>query len=289
MSKMLFSSSPLVMGILEDIEICKIKEKYHDYLLERDTLDLIDSIRQKGLLHPILVRPKDGYYEIIAGNRRFKACKNIGWRKILCHILEVDDKEAFELSLIENIQRRSISVIEEATAFKDYILRFGWGGISDLAKRVGKSISYVDKRLRLLDLPCDIIDSILKSKLKPSTVEELLPITDKKKQSTIAKLAYRNNLSSRQVRELVRSTDNDPVYDYDASVQSSITIDQINHRTQRSFNKSIIAIRMAMNKLSSIIEDNENNWMVYEVLMQHKNMLHLQLDILIKEKMKLLS
>jgi ParB family transcriptional regulator, chromosome partitioning protein len=77
--------------------------------------------------------------------------------RIACHIIEVDDKEAFEISLIENIQRKRISPIDEAKAFKLYISDFGWDGVSDLASKIGKSVSYTSKRISLLDLPKDVL------------------------------------------------------------------------------------------------------------------------------------
>jgi ParB family transcriptional regulator, chromosome partitioning protein len=98
------------------------------------------------------------------------------WRKIVCHIAELDDKEAFEVSLIENIQRKNLEPIEQAHAFKNYVLTFGWGGISELSTKIGKSVSYIDKMIRLLDLPTDILDSISKSEINRSTTEELLSI-----------------------------------------------------------------------------------------------------------------
>ena len=71
--------------------------------------------------------------------------------------LHLDDKEAFEISLVENVQRKTLNPIEEAEAYKRYVLSFGWGGISDLATRIGKSPSYIDKRMRLLDMPSLIV------------------------------------------------------------------------------------------------------------------------------------
>ena len=98
--------------------------------------ELSKSIKEKGLLHFITVRAKGRGYEIVAGNRRYLACKMLGWRKIPCLIVELDDREAFEISLIENIQRRTINPIEEAHAFKNYTLDFGWGGVSDLQCKI---------------------------------------------------------------------------------------------------------------------------------------------------------
>jgi ParB family transcriptional regulator, chromosome partitioning protein len=287
MSKV-FSTSPLIMGVIDDVNISQIRQSEHNY---RDPLndieELVKSIREKGLLQPILVRTKDEHYEIIAGHRRYQACKYLGWRKIICHILEIDDKDAFEISLIENIQRKSLDPLEEAHAFKEYVSNFGWGGMSDLATRIGKSTSYVDRRIRLLDLPIDVLSSTSKSLISTSIAEELLSIKDQSKQSELARLAHENKLSSRQIRELIKDVNNDSVYDYDELAYSDTQMIDIDKKTQRWFDKSIIALRVAMNKLGSIIEDTEDNWIIYEILMHHKNMLHEQIDLLLKEKNKM--
>jgi ParB family chromosome partitioning protein len=102
----LFSNSLLILGIIEDIDIHKIKKSFH---LTRETniQSLFESVKEKGLLQPIIVRPINEHFEIIAGNRRFEVCKRLGWKKIICHIVEVNDKEAFELGLVENIRRNN--------------------------------------------------------------------------------------------------------------------------------------------------------------------------------------
>lgn len=121
MSK-LFSTSPLILGVIEDIEINLLRPyKYNYRRIIGNLTDLSHSIRQKGLLQPILVRNKEEYYEIIAGHRRYEACKKLGWKKIICHVVELDDKDAFEVSLIENIQRKSLNIVEEAHAYKEYV------------------------------------------------------------------------------------------------------------------------------------------------------------------------
>lgn len=90
-----------------NIDISKIKQSKNIRHKVRDTEELAKSIQQKGLLQPILVRTLDGHFEIVAGNRRLCACKALGWKKIACHIIEFDEKQAFEVSLVENIQRKS--------------------------------------------------------------------------------------------------------------------------------------------------------------------------------------
>ena len=281
------STSNSINGLLDNIDISKIKPFRYSYRrnINEDLHELCYSIKEKGLLHPIIVRMIDDGYEIVAGTRRYNACKLLGWRKILSHVVELDDKDAFEVSLIENIHSKNLNPIEEARAFQDYVKNYGWGGISDLATKLGKSVSYVDKRIRLLDLPTDIVDSLSAGSLSVSIGDELLPLKEKEQQSKLAELIKKRKLSSRQVRELkteMKNSDNP----YDVLDFQTKIID-IDAKTQKSFDKAIIAIRVAMNKLASIIGDVEDNWTVYEILLQHKNMLHNQIDILYKEKKKI--
>jgi ParB family transcriptional regulator, chromosome partitioning protein len=166
-------------------------------------------------------------------------------------------------------------------------LAFGWGGISELSAKIGKSVSYIDKIIRLLDLPADILDSISKFEINRSTAEELLSIRDNHRQSKLAKIIRERRLSSRQVRELVKDHKEDSIYDFDEKWTFREKFVDIDRMTQKSFDKSIVALRVAMNTLSVIIENIEDNWIINEILMQHKNMLHSQIDLLIKEKRKL--
>ena len=147
------------------------------------------SIQRVGLLQPIIVRTNSSdNFEVVAGSRRLNACKSLGWRKITCHVVELDDKTAFEVSIIENIQRHSLNPIEEGIAFKKYVKKFGWGGISELAKKLSKSTSYICKRIKLTELPKDIIDLVSSEEINVSTVEELLPITGKLPQTKLTEM-----------------------------------------------------------------------------------------------------
>lgn len=148
---------------------------------------------------PILVRTIDGYFEVVAGNRRYCACKALGWKKIACQIIELDDKEAFEVSLIENTQRKTISPLDEATAFRAYVSDFGWWEVSDLASRIGKSLSHMTKRIKLLNLPSDVLESIMNRRIDTSIAEELFSIKDGNKQSVLANLIADRRLSLRTV------------------------------------------------------------------------------------------
>ena len=270
------------MGIIEDVDISSIEPSPFNCRCNTDPIeDLANSIREKGLLQPIVIRNKDSHYEIVSGNRRLRACRSLGLRKILCHIVELDDKEAFEVSLVENIQRKTLRPIEEAEAFRRYILNYGWGGMSSLGIKIGKSTTYVHRRLKLLELPPGVLNSILESSITTAAAEELISVQDKETQSELGKLVCKHRMSSRKVRELVREfKDDETKYSYSGVVDLDL-------RTKRSFDKSVIALRVALNKIGTIISEIEENWVAYEILMQHKNMLHSQIDLLIKEKKKL--
>jgi len=282
-----FSCSSSILGIIEDIEICRIRcsGNYYRPQAAHGIEDLAKSIREKGLLQPIIVRTwaQDGQsqFQIIAGNRRYQACKSLGWKKIISHIVELDDREAFELSLIENIQRKTLSPIEEANGFKAYVQDFGWGGISDLAKRIGKSISYVNKRVRLLNLPSEILERICDSGINPSVAEELIPINDDHLQNKLAEMIFSQRLSSRKARKLIKEFNNGLP---DLELPRLVDIDE---KAQRSFDKAISVLKIATSKLGPIVESMEDNWIVYEILMQHRFILHSQIDLLIKQKKKI--
>jgi ParB family chromosome partitioning protein len=277
----------LIPGIIEEINICEIKHSPAFISSTATGLNgLSHSIDEKGLLHPITVRPKLGAFEIVAGNRRYLACKALGWRKILCHIVELNDKDAFEVSLIENIQRRTLGPMEEAHAFKTYVSDFGWGGISDLSSRIGKSVSYIDKRMGLLSLPPDVIEKISNSIISATAGEELIPLHNGEEQSELAELIFKKRLSCKQLRTLIKNSDKSS-YDSRDSNNFLEQICDLDRRALRSLDKSVIAFKVAMNKIAEIMESVQDNWIVYEALMQHRHVLHTQIDLLIKEKRKI--
>jgi len=285
------SYDSLVMpGLIEDLDASSIRQSPNLRSEIIREYELANSINQKGLLQPIIVRPKEGFFQIVAGNRRFEACKLLGWRKIPCHIMELDDKAAFEVSLIENIQRQTLNPLDEAKAFKTYVDDFGWGGITQLAEKLGKNPSYITKRIKLLDLPSDVRDSISKFVISPSTAQELLCL-GKIQQSEIAKLIADKHLSITKTRSLLRISKNN--YGFKPSENMTfqttwgvrMTCDVKMSKILRSFDKCIIGLKLAMHKIGTLIEDNED-WIMYEILMQHNAMIHAQIDLLLKQKQR---
>jgi len=161
------------------------------------------------LLQPIVVRAnRSNNFEVVAGNRRLMACKMLGWSRISCHLVELDDKQAFEVSIIENVQRHTLNPIEEGLAFRKYVNEFGWGGVSELAQKLSKSTSYICKRIKLTELPKDMIDLISTSEISAAIGEELLPIVDKNVQSRLMEIIRERQLSSRTVCKLVKKSRN---------------------------------------------------------------------------------
>lgn len=278
----------MLSGILEEIDISKIKKPTFYYRSSSSSANNMSlSIMRRGLLHPIIVRPLTAGFEIIAGVRRFEACKSLGWRKILCHIIELTDKEAFEVSLIENTNRKNLDPLDEAHAFRDYAVKYGWGGMSELAKKIGKSVHYVERRVRLLSLPIDVLESIKSHDINVSMAEELISINNGYDQSSFAKVAQSQTLSSRKLRELVKEFRNNKNLESEGVDSFYSAINDMDRLVQRAFDKSITIMKMSLHKLTSVMEDVEENWIIYEMLRQHRNVIHEQIDLLIKEKKKL--
>jgi ParB family chromosome partitioning protein len=158
-----------------------------------------------GLLQPIVVRPLDNTscFEVVAGSRRFQACNNLQCRKILCHIVDLDDKEACEISLIENVQHKTLEVIEEAEAFQKYVSDYGYGGILELVRKIGKSPSYVSRRISLLELPCEIQELLLRHRKNASIAQEPFSLTGADK-NRLTNFIVDKNLTRDNVREVIR-------------------------------------------------------------------------------------
>lgn len=297
-------------GIIENIFISKISNltirgsefAFRNYSIsDEEQNELCGSILQNGLFVPIIVRyTTQDRYEVISGNRRLNAVTKLGFRKILCHIIDADDKEAFEIALIENLQFKKINPMDEAIAFKKYVQEFGWGGITDLAKRIFKSVSYVDRRIQLVDLPDNLKKDVIDGKLKPSIANELLTVKDGNTKSSLTELIRNRSHSLREFRRIVkekrpRSTTEEELEAFNfqditttAVVEEPKIID-LDQTVKRSFDQAIMSFRFSLDKLSSIIENNEDNWILNETFMQHKRVLHDQISILYKEKKKMTS
>jgi ParB family transcriptional regulator, chromosome partitioning protein len=275
-----------MLGLIEDIDLSQIKLSNKPLRANAgDVGSLAESIGKNGLLQPIIVRIIDGYFEIVAGNRRFLACKRLSRRKIPCHIVDLSDKDAFEISLIENAQRRSMDPIEEGQAYSRYIVDYGWGGVSELAKVIGKSQEYISKRIKLLELPERMQNEIIRRRIRTSIGEELAYIKDKETQSRLAKMVSERHTTVKQLRHEVAAATR-------ASQESKIdnnTIDfqEAYRRSIIAYDKAVITLRLALRRINDIIESVEEvDWLLYSSLLQQRNIINSQIDSFLRDKRK---
>lgn len=166
--------------------------------------ELADSIRMQGLIQPITVRENtEGKFEIISGERRFRAAKLAGLSRIPAYIREVDDQRSLEMALIENIQRENLNPVEIALSYRRMIEELGFRQ-EDLGNRIGKSRSNVTNYLRLLNLPTDIQTGLVLGVVTVGQVRPLIPVNDPALQMDIYHKILEDNLSAREVEALVK-------------------------------------------------------------------------------------
>ena len=166
--------------------------------------ELADSIKQYGLIQPIVVQKKDDYYEIIAGERRWRAARLAGLKEIPVVIREYTDKEIMEISLIENIQREDLNPIEEAQAYEALISQYNLKQ-EEVAERVSKSRSTITNSLRLLKLCEDVRQMVMYNMISTGHARALIPIEDPKLQYETAAIVYDQKLSVRETEAYVKS------------------------------------------------------------------------------------
>ena len=167
--------------------------------------ELKASIRQAGLLQPIVVRPlpDGGGYELIAGERRLRACQALGWERIPAVKREVDDRTALTLALIENLQRDDLSPVDEARGYERLIAEFNLAQ-QDVADAVGRDRSTVANALRLLNLPAAVLAMLHDGQLSVGHGRALLALDDPRMATTLAREAVAHGLSVREVEDRVR-------------------------------------------------------------------------------------
>jgi ParB family chromosome partitioning protein len=279
-------------SIVEQIEMKMIhhssfavRDKFQRY--SEDNESLVTSIREHGLIQPILIRPLSHGFEIVAGHRRYQACKSLRWRFIPCKIRELTDKQAFEIQLSENIQRKSMDPIEEAEAFRRYVIDFGWGGVSDLAKKIGKSEEYVSHRIQLLKLPEEIKKKIASQLLNVSKAIEIsaIPI---EKQSQIVGEIIENNLSVKRIRELKMILRNNVTED--CTDNELVNNKNYISKSLKITKKASLSLKVNLARIDNLIEEAqisiepENRTEITNFLMELRIRIHELIDDTIKFK-----
>lgn len=169
--------------------------------------ELADSIREHGVLQPLLVRPlPGGSYQLVAGERRWRASRMAGLQEVPVVIREMDEEQAMEIALIENLQREDLNAIEEATGYKQLMERYGMTQ-EQVAKRVGKSRPAIANVLRLLNLPQKVMDMVGEGEVSPGHARALLAFDDQDRIVEIAQKVKTGKYSVRDIERMAKNQD----------------------------------------------------------------------------------
>lgn len=263
-----------------------------------DIDELVSSIREMGLIEPILVRPVGGMFEVVAGARRFEACKRLRWSRIPSIIRNLSERDAYEMSLTENIQRRTMNAVEEAVAFKHYVDQEGWGGESVLAKRLGKSQEYISQRLSLLSLPKRVKDRIIRRQINPSVALEIARVPDPQAQLILAQRAAKDRLTVAVVREAAQSirdglspkilSASDLERNFrDTDFRGRPGQEDLADREIRQLENGVLILKLALARLSTLVDNMPRENQVRSMLAEKRFLIHEMIDSLIKVKVKM--
>lgn len=259
--------------------------------------NLAESIKLNGLLQPIVVRPKSDHFEVVAGNRRLAACKSLRISKILCMIKELTDKQAYEVSLVENLQRQTLDPIEEAQAFANYVKEFGYGSTSELARQIGKSEEYVSHRILLLSLPREVLKNVSSRQLAPTAAEELIWVRDPDRQKELADEITKSKISAKKVRQIVKLVRakvqvsdalrqvSDSAPDFDASKDQP---DDVTNKEMKLIGEAALIFKSTLIHLDSLIERINDESEVRKSVISKRYVVHQLLDDLIKTRNNML-
>lgn len=165
--------------------------------------ELVSSIREFGVVQPVVVRSKDGKYELVAGERRWRAAKEAGLESIRAILVDVGDRDAIQIALIENLQREDLNAVEEAEAYQQLINEYGMTQ-AELASHLGRSRSAISNTLRLLSLPQEIRQAIIDGHISSGHARSLLSVQDERTQLRLAKQIRDERLSVRDIEDMVR-------------------------------------------------------------------------------------
>jgi len=202
-------------------------------------LELADSIKQFGILQPLLVQKKNDYYEIIAGERRWRAAKMAGLKEVPVIIREYSDQEVVEIALIENIQRENLNPIEEAMAFKRLLEEFSLKQ-DEVAERVSKSRTAVTNSMRLLKLNDKVQQMIVDDMISTGHARALLAIDDEEEQYSIAIKIFDEKLSVREVEKLVKSLKNPKKQKEKVQIEHMFVYEDLQEKMKRAIGTKVI-------------------------------------------------
>jgi len=281
-------ANPLA-GFLESVEVRMIRPPRAALRTDSGPINgLMLSIQDKGLLEPIIVRPAEDGFELVAGMRRYEACRKLGWRRLPAHVVELNDREAFEVSLLENIQRETLNPIEEARAFRNYVEEFGYGGETELARRIGKSQEYVSRRIGLLSLPQRVQDQIMRRRIAPSVAQELTLLNDDVAEEMADEIG-REGLSLREVRRIIRrrQAKGGAGMEQGFIATDPEAVERRVRRISRELSIAVASLGGAVVRLGEVAEGLEDEWLVRDSIFVCRDNIREQIDSLTKLRRKI--
>ena len=232
-------------GILE-IDINKIEPNRNQprrYFDEESLLELAESLKNYGVIQPIVVKKVEDYYELIAGERRFRAAKIAGLTKLPAIIKDLDKMAAFEVALVENLQRKDLNPIEEAESFHKLQTEIQLSQ-EEIAKKVGKSRSAVTNSMRLLNLDSRVINFVRENKLSGGHARTLLPITDGEIQFELAEKIIEEGLSVRMVENIVKKMQEEKKQPKENKEEQKVQFNTTAYRSIENDLKSLFATKV---------------------------------------------
>ena len=259
----LLGASNISKGSVNKIDISKIspnKKQPRKNFDEKDVQELSSSIKNQGLIQPIIVREtgKDDY-EIIAGERRWRACQLAGLHSVDCVVLETSEDKVFELALIENVQRQDLNVVEEAKAYKK-LIETNNIKTEELSKKLGKSISHISNLIRILELEEEILNMIIEKKITMGHARALIGVPDavaKAREIVEKKLSVRDVEKStskfKQTRQ--KQTQKDPnILDLEKELSDKIGLKTSIHFNESGSSGSLTLFYSDLNQLDEIMK-----------------------------------
>jgi len=184
-------------------EITPNRSQPRKHFDESKLQELAESIKEKGILEPLIVRRTDQGYELIVGERRWRAAQKAGLKEVPVLVKEVEGRDVLEISLIENLQREDLNPIEAAEAFKHLIEEFNISQ-EDLSKRIGKDRTTITNTVRLLKLPIEIRNQLLQNRITSGHARAILSLESKEKQKELCALIIKKGLSVREAEALAK-------------------------------------------------------------------------------------
>lgn len=236
---------------------------------ERESLEqLAESVQKYGVLQPIIVRPNqiiDDTYEIIAGERRWRAAKLAGLDEIPAVVLDGDDLKIAQVSIIENIQREDLNAVEEALAYQGLMERFGLTQ-DQVSKQVGKSRSAIANLLRLLDLPESVLEMLKNDEISAGHARALLGLNDEAHIETLAQKIVERELSVREVESAVKKlnaveekVEIENPDEVNATVMTRIHLRELEKRSRESLGRKVKIVNTPQKRVVEITFDSDED------------------------------